>query len=347
MNLEEVDLSASDFSMITSMNSMFDGCTNLKELDLSYLDTSNVKDMCAMFCECKNLVNIDLSGFNTLNVEDMSWMFYECNSLNSLDLSNFDTSNVKDMGEMFYGCTNLNSLDLSSFDTSNVENMLRMFSKCSSLKNIDLSGFDTTNAYVQGMFDGCDESIIPDWYKSGNIGNTTEETTEVSYNVDHVDFVHEYDDGYESATITGYDKEGNQVWSFMTDLYPGAQCQSVWEVGLYNDMYVYVANCHVYAVNREDGSSLWHDYDFGGSKLPDSKNCFFDENGYIYVSGAFGPALYVLSPNGDCVYKLEDAGIDFPEIELVDGKVRIYGYDDYIEGSPHEVFVDVSSFTNN
>lgn len=177
---------------------------------------------------------------------------------------------------------------------------------------------------------------------------TTEITPAVSYNVVYVDFEHEYNQvAEEYAYIVAYDKSENIVWSFLTPPYAGAQCMRVWEVGLWNDRYVYVEDGCVIAIDRDTGTVMWTDSNFGGGKLPDSHNCFIDDNGYVYVSGAMSPDLYVISPSGECVYRLEEAGIDFPEIEFVDGKVRIYGYDDYISGEPHEVFVDVSSFTNS
>ena len=44
---------------------------------------------------------------------------------------------------MFYNCTSLRTLDLSKWDVSSVEDM-------------------------RAMFDGCDNSIIPDWYTDVN-----------------------------------------------------------------------------------------------------------------------------------------------------------------------------------
>ena len=126
-----VDLSNFDTSKVTTMSSMFYGCSSLKSLDLSNFDTSKVTTMYAMFFGCSSLKLIDLSNFDTSQVTTMSFMFFNCSSLKSLDLSNFVTSQVTDMSFIFDGCRSLESLDLSNFDTSQVTTMYAMFYKCS------------------------------------------------------------------------------------------------------------------------------------------------------------------------------------------------------------------------
>ena len=116
-----------DISNVTSISSMFNGCTSLQSLDLSNFNTSNVTNMNAMFTGCSSLRSLDLSNFDTSNVTNMGGMFRSCSSLQSLDLSNFDTRNVTNMGSMFDSCSSLQSLDLSNFDTSKVTNMNYMF----------------------------------------------------------------------------------------------------------------------------------------------------------------------------------------------------------------------------
>lgn len=122
---------------ITSMNSMFNGCSNLTSLDLfTHFNTSKVTNMSNMFCHCFNLTTLDLSAFNTSKVTSMNSMFYNCPGLTSIDVSNFNTSNVTSMEHMFYGCNALTTLDLSNFDTSNVTDMHGMFINCSNLTTI-------------------------------------------------------------------------------------------------------------------------------------------------------------------------------------------------------------------
>ena len=146
---------------LSSMSSMFYGCSSLISLNLSNFDTSNVNDMSYMFYNCFSLISLDLPNFDSSNVNNIYRMFYNCSSLISLDLSNFLTSNVNDMRFMFYNCLSLISIDLSNFDTSNVNSMHGMFYNCSSLITLDLSNFDTSNVNnMHGMFYNCSSLIL-------------------------------------------------------------------------------------------------------------------------------------------------------------------------------------------
>ena len=143
-------------SQVTSMGSMFRGCSSLTSLDLSSFNTSQVADMSGMFFDCESLTTLDLSSFDTLKVRSMSWMFSGCESLTTLDLSCFDTSQVTCMRGMFLGCSSLTTLDLSRFDTSEVTDMSDMFRGCSSLIDLDLTCFDTSEVTnMSRMFNDC------------------------------------------------------------------------------------------------------------------------------------------------------------------------------------------------
>ena len=145
-----------DTSNVTSMYSMFLGCSGLTSLDVSKFDTSNVTYMSGMFSGCSGLASLDVSNFNTSNVTDMSGMFSSCRGLTSLDLSKLDTSNVTGMSSMFSSCSRLTNLDVSKFDTSKVTSMNRMFWHCSGLTSLDLSKFDTSKVNdMSSMFSDC------------------------------------------------------------------------------------------------------------------------------------------------------------------------------------------------
>lgn len=154
-NLANLNISSFDTSQVRHMNYMFGG-TKLSSLDLRHFNTSNVTTMEGMFNSCSNLANLNISSFDTSNVENMQFMFKNCSNLTNLNISSFDTSKVKYMGYMFEDCLNLTALDLSSLDTSNVTSMPYMFGNCSMLTSLDLSSFDTSNVTSVGsMFDGC------------------------------------------------------------------------------------------------------------------------------------------------------------------------------------------------
>ena len=114
-------------SEVTTMVSMFDGCSALKELTLGFFDTSNVTSMHSMFYGCYELEHLNLNAWNTTQVTDMAYMFYRCDNLRELNLQNFDTRSVTNMAYMFNYCMKLTDINLTGFNTSNVTNMAGMF----------------------------------------------------------------------------------------------------------------------------------------------------------------------------------------------------------------------------
>ena len=113
--------------LVTTMRSMFMGCSALTSINLTNFNTSNVTVMWSMFEGCSNLSSLDLRSFNTAKVTDMDSMFKNCSNLSSVYTSSFITTNVKYMTDMF-ASTNLSSLDLSNFDMSKVVNVSGMLS---------------------------------------------------------------------------------------------------------------------------------------------------------------------------------------------------------------------------
>jgi surface protein len=141
-------------SEVTTMASMFDGCSALKELTLGFFDTSNVTDMNSMFYGCIALEHLNLLEWKTWQVTDMEYMFSRCHNLSNLYLDNLDTRSVTNMMYMFYDCRKLTDINLTNFDTSNVDYMVGMFKNCHSLKDLDLTSFNTSNVTnVQFMFE--------------------------------------------------------------------------------------------------------------------------------------------------------------------------------------------------
>jgi surface protein len=216
--LTSLDVSGFNTANVTDMNRLFGGCSGLTSLDVSGFNTANVTDMTGMFGGCSGLTSLNVSGFNTANVTDMTGMFCELGGAEiSLDLSSFNTSNVTSMESMFDESRSLKRLNLSSFNTSNVTNMKSMFAECSGLTSIDLSSFNTSNVTnVNGMFWGC--SALTTIY-AGNKWST-EKVTDGSrmfrdctslvggagtvYDANHIDQTYARIDGGPNSTTPGY-----------------------------------------------------------------------------------------------------------------------------------------------
>ena len=66
---------------VTSMQSMFRGCSSLTEIDVSKLDTANVTDISFMFAGCENLVTIYAAEDFAASAVESSNMFIGCEKL--------------------------------------------------------------------------------------------------------------------------------------------------------------------------------------------------------------------------------------------------------------------------
>ena len=120
----------------SSLSQLFSG-KGISTISHFGIDTRRVTSMRSMFNGCSSLTSLDVSNFNTQNVTNLQSMFLDCSSLTSLDVSNFNTQNVTNMQNMFQGCSSLTFINLGDkFDASKVSNVTYMFRSCDSLKTI-------------------------------------------------------------------------------------------------------------------------------------------------------------------------------------------------------------------
>ena len=152
----EIDLSNFDTSIVTSMKSMFENCSNLEYINFGDINTSSVLDMSNLFYNCVSLKSLDVSRFDTSKVKYMNNMFLNCSLLTSLDIANFNASKVVSIASMFSGCHSLLKIDLSHMDVSKVTNMEYLFRECKVLISLNLNNFNTSNTItMKGLFVDC------------------------------------------------------------------------------------------------------------------------------------------------------------------------------------------------
>ena len=162
--IETIDLSLLNITLISSVTSMFSGCTSLKSILWGNIKV-HPTSFNAMFLGCKSLTSIDTSFLDpeynaTANINSM---FSQCNLLEAVDLSNLKTSSMNNAVNAFYGCNSLtsvvfedncfsnarlNSLDLSSSPLSH-DCAVDIFNKLATRTNsptLELSA--TTKGYL-------------------------------------------------------------------------------------------------------------------------------------------------------------------------------------------------------
>lgn len=134
---------------VTTMESMFEGCSNLTSVDLQSLLTSNVINMSNMFKGCSSITTINLKNFNTTSVTNMSNMFYGCSSLSTLNLYGFDFTNVTNSTDMFYQVPANCHIIVSSTDAKNFILTLRPdFTNITVLQNVLYAICDWTGSKI-------------------------------------------------------------------------------------------------------------------------------------------------------------------------------------------------------
>ena len=120
---------------------VFDPYTKyLISVDFSHFDSSQVTSIVSLFEGCTLLRSVNFGNFDASKIQRMDLAFYDCHTLNVLDLSMFDTSHVNSFSLTFENCNNLESVDLSNLDiTGVVDNVFnRLFTTCSNLKYLNI-----------------------------------------------------------------------------------------------------------------------------------------------------------------------------------------------------------------
>ena len=116
-------------SKITAMSDMLQGCNDMYSVDFSEWDFSHITTVRSLFNGCSSLTSIEgIENINTSNITDFGYLFNNCTSLTTLDLSNWNFSNANKMDAMFTRCSNLTELTIMSEINLNADYSGGMFS---------------------------------------------------------------------------------------------------------------------------------------------------------------------------------------------------------------------------
>ena len=141
---------APDLSLVTSMASMFQSCTNFNG-NIGNWNTSKVTDMNAMFVAAE-MFNQPIGNWNTSKVINMNNMFSRAKVFNQ-PIGNWNTGNVTDMSNMFLEATAFNQ-PLGNWNVSKVVNMRSMFAGASAFNqpigNWDVGEVTNMSALFEG-----------------------------------------------------------------------------------------------------------------------------------------------------------------------------------------------------
>ena len=173
------------------------------------------------------------------------------------------------------------------------------------------------------------------------------ETTEIL--IANVTFEYLTEGMNEYACISGFDADGQLVWSHETDHYPMAQLERVSDVGQWERQYYYIEDGSVVALDVATGEVLWKNADFDGSPAgPDA--CLINEDGSLYLCGSFGPDFFAVDAQGNTLKSIPYMSDEYYwayKLEWVDSQIAVYfsGGPEGDMGEPGYVFyVDPADF---
>ena len=141
---------------------VFAQCPTISYVDLSGIITKNITTIATMFKGCSNLETVIFGdNFNTYKATNMGDLFRYDTKLVHVDFGNLNTSTMENMAGVFSGCTSLTEIDISSFVSSHITSVREMFYECSSLKTIYASSNFTipSNVTSTDMFTHCDSLV--------------------------------------------------------------------------------------------------------------------------------------------------------------------------------------------
>ena len=108
------------------------------------------------------------------------------------------------------------------------------------------------------------------------------------------------EDGTMYANITGYIGEKG-VWFYSTEKYPMTELDPITEIGCTEELYLLCAGGEITALDMETGDVVWCNREFGGA----SPAYDLDAEGNLYLTGYYGPDLYVIDRNGNTLCRVD------------------------------------------
>jgi len=170
------------------------------------------------------------------------------------------------------------------------------------------------------MYDSLgDHNSTSDWYtvdmKTAEGTNIMEEKidlkvlpTKKQSNVTDVNYKKiNTDDAKYYMIVNGVDNEQKTVWTYTTSTDYIAQVDLLEFLQVKNNVVYINEHAKIVALDMQTGDVIWEnsDYEGGGSSY-----FKFDDNGYLYLTGAMSPDLLVIAPNGKTVKLIRDIDED-------------------------------------
>ena len=142
-DVADVKIDTWDVSNVTTMESMFEGCSNFNG-DISKWDVSHVESFECMFDGCDEF-DQDVSNWDVSSGEKFNAMFAGCHQFTG-DVSKWNVSNATTIRYMFGECFSFNC-NLEKWNVSKVKDFDYLFSKCNALSKENRPSWAPWQAY--------------------------------------------------------------------------------------------------------------------------------------------------------------------------------------------------------
>lgn len=143
---------------------------------------------------------------------------------------------------------------------------------------------------------GCGKSEPADPSGSADSGSaapavtTPSEPEETRVEIADITFRHTEQSGRESAIVTAFDENGQEIWRYETQSYDMTELTRVEEIGLNDDIYYFNESGTVTALDKYTGDVLWTNSEFGGASI----SYVFSDDGVLYLCGYYGPDFFAI-----------------------------------------------------
>ena len=130
----------------SNISFMFQNCKGLAGIDFSVNDFTNITDMSYIFNGCSQIMEIKFPDIDYVDyhcgydVQNLQYAFAACVLLDKIDISFLDEGrNIVNMECTFDGCPALGSITTRFKRLSKLQNLRYAFRNCTKLSNLDCS----------------------------------------------------------------------------------------------------------------------------------------------------------------------------------------------------------------
>jgi len=152
----ELDKNSILSTNISSMNTMFENCTNLEDANFNNFKFKSIKNAESAFKDCENLKYIN--NLKLPYVENLRSFISGCKNIENTEYLKLVGPNTKFIGSMFEG-TGVKSVDLSKYSILQYVNLCHLFQNCEKLSSINCKGLND-NPLVSGIVKNCNNLKI-------------------------------------------------------------------------------------------------------------------------------------------------------------------------------------------